>query len=486
MTNTTRSLTALMTALIFTLPGCGGGGGGSNAGSSNGNGGLTQQPVIPTTQARAPVASPAAVPAVTPVAVDQAILRHVHRNTVQGILLPDGNYIDSNNAKVEWRGPFGIYIELNRNSDSTYVIEPEDNGLAYFRVTNTKPNGKVRIHNFHGVPAGYYLTFDSTNVEDDDIDNQPNLCRKVNIRGTDVPAGSTGTRLLINGREQADVKYANNQSYAEDVTLCPMNSQGHFLVVMARDDSSGAVRYGFNFYQELSDGDVLEVALAHDAEMAPWTASKAIDDEFSLAGIHPGLTQEITLYKSPENSTQNTGLGGVYPKFNALGLDRYRFSSDSTDLSVGTSNLYREFSADLVQANFTVNDIRLAEITTTPLSVSWQNEGAGEPALVSGVMFNAGLRQTYAFMSMDPEVLADRQFDFPFDDLEYVVDTAFTGVAGASGIGDGELGYVGDAALMTGFLYWPNSQVVSGHNADLFVTADLGELLKFLLAQSQE
>ena len=486
MTNTSRSLVGLAVAVVFSLAGCGGGGGSSSGNSGNsGSGGLTQGPVIPTTQAKAPVASPAAVPAVTPAAVDKAILRHVHRNTAKGNLLPDGKYIDSNNAKVERRGPFGLYIELGRNADNTYVIEREDNGLAYFRVTNTKPNGKVRIHNFYGVPTGYYLSFDSTDAEDKSTGSPADLCRKVDIRGTDVPAAGTGVRLLINGRVQSGVKYANNQSYVEDVTLCPVDGQ-HYLAVIARDDGDGAVRYGFNFYRDLKDGDVIELALAHDAEMAPWKASKAIDNEFDLAGIRHGWSREITLYKSPENSAQNTGLGGNFPKFNALALDTYRFRSDTTDLSVGNSNVHREFSADLAQVNFTVSEIRLADITATPLAIRWESVGADAPKLVSGVMFNAGLTQTYAFMSMDPEVLSERQFDYPVDDLKYLVDTAFSGVTGAAGIGDGEQGFVGDAALMTGFLYWPNRQGISGNNADLFLTADLGKLLKFLLSQSHE
>lgn len=442
--------------------------------------------LIPDTAAVAAIATPQVQAADDIQVVNQAVLRHVHRNTVIGDFKPTGNYIDSPNGKVERLTSIGLYLEVERQADDRYTIEPDDNGLAYFRVTNTKPNGSVRVHNFHGVPVGHYMTFDTTNVDDDD--SFESQCRSVGIRLTNLPQQVASTaRLQINGSVKADAVYQDGQGYVEQVTLCPVDQGQHYLAVTVFETDDAGIQYGFNHYQGLQEGDLLEIDIEHQATSISWTSDHPIDNEYQLNGMRKGWRLETGLYTSLPQDSENRFI----PQFGALTLDSYRFNSDVTDLDVGIKQFNREFATGLTQLDFDINQIELEEVKFNPLELSWKNVGQDQPQVVSGIIFDSGLTQTYAFLSMDPDVLNDAEFDFPLDNITLLADSTLVGITAASGTSADSLRFVSNAAIYSGFLYWPgvdsNNPDISRHNnTDLFITANGTELLQFLLEQKVE
>jgi hypothetical protein len=222
--------------------------------------------------------------------------------------------------------------------------------------------------------------------------------------------------------------------------------------------------------------------MIHQADTIGYLADHPIDNEFVLAGLKSGWRVQTNLYTSEEQDSQNPFI----PQFDALVLDTYHFSSDITDQSVGIKMFNREFATDLTQAEFTINDIQLDEVSLTPLEVSWQNVGQSQPQMISGIVFDTDFTQTYAFMSMDPDVLNDEKFRFPLDDLELLLNGGLVGLTGSAGIGGGGLSFVGDAGLYSGLFYWPNPSQANGRNSDIFITADITELLQILLEAKLE
>lgn len=439
---------------------------------------------IPDTQQVTPVVPSFAVRQVDIPVVENAVLRHVHRNSVSGNILPTGQYIDSQNGKVEQKNILGLYSSVEKNDNNSYEISLEDNGLAYFRVTNTKQNGKVRVHNFYGVPAGHYMTFDTTNVDDDALDNVQSQCRNVSIRITELPPKMDNSRLLINGRVITDVKYADNKAYKEQLTLCPIDDNQHYLAIVAFENTAHDISYGFNYYQQLQDNDLLELAIEHQAEMILWSADMPIDNEFQLSGLNSKWRVQVPLYVTPDSGgTNNSHQNGFLPKFTALDLDSYHFTSDVTELSSGVSIYKRQFNADLTQSDFIINQIQFDQITLKSLDLTWNNIGHHQAKLITGTIFDQSLTQTYAFMSMDPEVLSDNRLVFALDDVPLLLASSLVGLIGASGTQDNNLSFAADAGLYAGYLYWPNKDRASTDNADLFISANGSLLIQFLLEQ---
>jgi len=462
-------------SITFFISGCSGG---SNVPTPTAPVEPPQASLIPDTPAISPLAPLVAKPPLPAIAgPTQAILRHVHRNTVSGVLSPKGDYVDSDNAKVEKRGILGVYFDVERQVDNRYVIDPEDNGLAYFRVTNTKPNGSVRVHNFYGVVPGYYMTFDTTDVDFQRPENPLSACKKVDLRLVGLPTMSPSSRLLINGRLITDAVIEQNKAYLQQINLCPINLAKNYLVMVVIENSETDIRYGFNFYQDLAENDFLEVDLDQQAEIVPWTADHEIGNEFDLYGIQYGWQIFQYLYSSPERDN----FSGTFPKFPALGLSSYQFSSDTTDLTSGVDINTREFTSELQSANFVINNIKLDNLSLNPLRLTWKNIGANRPKVISGLIFNTSFTQTYAFMSMDETVLNNEEFNFPHDNLSLLLDSTLVATTGAAGTESNDFQYLSQAALFTGFLYWPTEQTIGKNNSDLFITANGTALLQLIL-----
>ncbi len=126
------AITTLLLSSTFFLANCGGG-------SSPPPPAKIPSSKIPKTSAVAPIPPlVAAAPTPSTPAPNQAILRVVYRKTLSGVLSPNGDYLDSENVKVEKRGLFGLYANVSRQADKRYGITPEQNGLAYFKVTTKK------------------------------------------------------------------------------------------------------------------------------------------------------------------------------------------------------------------------------------------------------------------------------------------------------------------------------------------------------------
>ncbi|WP_281560036.1 hypothetical protein [Thalassomonas sp. RHCl1] len=414
--------------------------------------------------------------------VESAVLRHVHRNTVFGNIHPKGDYIDSNNAKVEQLNLLGFYSEIEKNTDNSYQIPPQDNGLAYFRVTNTKANGKVRVHNFYGVPPGHYMTFDSTNADNEAKDNYQTFCRNVSVRITDlVKSASEQARLLINGRIISDAVFSGNKAYTETLSLCPVDDGGHYLALVVYENAQNDISYGFNYYRQLQDNDLLEITLEHQAEMIPWSADLPIDNEYRLGGMNNKWRVQVPLYISPEGG--NSHQSGTSPKFSELGLDSYHFTSDVTDSSVGMAKYQREFAGDTLQNEFIINQLVFDDINLNSLDLTWNNSGTHQPDIISGTIFDQGLTQTYAFMSMDPDLLAQGRLTFPLDDVPHLITSSLVGLVGASAAQEANFNFVGDAAFHAGHLYWPQTHASDLNGTDLIITANGSEFIQLLLGQ---
>ena len=89
-------------------------------------------------------------------------------------------------------------------------------------------------------------------------------------------------------------------------------------------------------------------------------------------------------------------------------------------------------------------------------------------------------------MSMDPDVLLDKQLNFPIDNIELLLESAVSSLIAASGTADQQHHFVSSAALFSGFLYWPNtSDEVDANqlNSDVFISGDGSELLDLLIKE---
>jgi hypothetical protein len=458
--------------MILFLASCGGG-------SNNSPAPLPPASKIPITSAV--VAIPPLLPITPVVPVNpnptKAILRNVYRNTVSGDLKPDANYVDSDNATVEKRGILGLYFNVNREADNRYLIDPESNGLAYFKVTNTSPNGFKRIHNFYGVVPGYYMTLDSSSNNFQAPANPFSHCKNVAIRIVNLPVLLANSRIIINGAWHSNAVIETNKAYLNQVNLCPGDANKHYFLSVVVENSASDIRYGFNFYQDLNDNDLLEININQQADIVPWTSDQALGKSYDLNGVVTGLSIQQRLYSSPDGGK----FSGTFPEFTAVAITSYRFKSDTSDLTIGVDLNTREIMGDAQQADFTINDIKLNNVSLTPLELSWQNIGNDQPNVVTGTIFDIGFTQTYAFMSMDPGVINNAKFTFPIEDLPLLIDSSLASLIGAAGTANSNSRYLGESALYSGFLYWPPLPETSLDNSDLFLTATGNDLLQLIL-----
>jgi len=458
--------------IILFLASCGGG-------SNNSPAPLPPVSKIPITSAVLPIPPLLPISPVVPVNSNptKAVLRHVYRNTVSGDLQPDANYVDSDNATVEKRGVLGLYFEVNREPDNRYIIEAESNGLAYFKVTNIRPNGFKKIHNFYGVLPGYYMTLDGSSNNFQAPDSPFSPCKNVAIRIVNLPVLLPNSRIIINGALHSDAVIEQNKGYLNQVSLCPGDANKHYFISVVVENSSTDIRYGFNYYQDLNDNDLLEININQQADIVPWTSDQELSKNYGLNGVVTGLSIQQRLYSSPSGSK----FSGTFPKFTALVLTSYRFKSDSTDLSIGIDLNTREIMADVQQANLTINDIKLNNVSLTPLELSWENIGNDQPKVVTGTIFDSSFTQTYAFMSMDSDVINNGEFTFPLEDLPLLIDSTLASLIGGAGTANGNSRYLGESALYSGFLYWPPQPETGLDNSDLFLTATGNDLLELIL-----
>ncbi|MFT5757360.1 MAG: hypothetical protein ACI9LM_002089 [Alteromonadaceae bacterium] len=413
--------------------------------------------------------------------VNHAVLRHVYRDSVKGERSPFADFLDSSNAVVERHIALGFYSEIAIEPDNSYIIEPEDNGLAYFRVTNTRPSGRVRVHNFYGVPAGYYMTFDSTDI---DYDNSTKSnCRDVAVRINDLSTQTdSAARLMFNGQLISDAVYKNNQAYQEHFNLCAISSKNDYLLVIAYENEPRNIRYGFHYYKDLADADLLEITLEHQAEIIEWSSDHKMDDDFIINGKKSSWRRHFGLYRSHLQG----GMNGYLPKFPLLAVDSYTYVGRYEESSGGINIVKREFLSDAVDVIFDVNQMQLNDISLTPYEINWQSMGQDSEKIISGIIFDKSLTQTYAFMSMDPDVLLEKKLNFPLDNFELLLESTVGSLVAVSSGEEAQLRFVTDAALLSGFSYWPSKTGDVAHkklNSDIFISGDGSELLALLIKE---
>jgi hypothetical protein len=436
--------------------------------------------IISTAQAVSPVPIPNITePQVDIPVVKNAVLRHVYSESIEGILSPTADFINSPNAVVERHIALGFYSEVTAEPDNSYIIEPEDNDLAYFRVTNTRPSGRVRVHNFYGVPVGHYMTRDTT-----DIDHKNKIassCRDVAVRLNNLPSQINATaQLMINGQVINDAVYNNNQAYKAHVNLCAISSENDYLLVVAYENEQRDIDYGFQYYKNLADEDLLEIALEHKAEIIEWSSDHLMNDNFTLRGDKSNWRAQVGLY----HSYLQSGMNGYLPKFSMLTLDKYHFNGSYGASDGGINFVKREFAADTIDIAFDINQMQLEGIDLTPYRISWQSLGQDSERIVSGVIFDQSLTQTYAFLSMDPDVLLDKELNFPLDNIELLIDSTVSSLVAAASAEEKQRHFVSSAAIFSGFLYWPNTSGDAANNelnSDAFISGDGSVLLELLI-----
>lgn len=479
-----------VTCLSILLAACGGGG--STESTSTTSTGttppVTTSPVLPVQN----IAPPVAVPTSSAGAfedpevphVDNVVLRHVHRNTFGFPIDVNGGYIDSPNAIVEIRGPLDIYFPIERNENHSWTIEPENNGLAYFRVVNTKPNGSVRVHNFYGVPVGHYITLDSTDVPNDiPASTISSECRTVDVQVAVATDDTSITNLQINGTVRTrSTDSTIEQTTVEDVQLCAVNDD-YYFVMATWESEQGSVEYGFNYYQSIDEGDLLELELDHLSTTIPWSTDVNNENSFVLRANDSrwSTTQKLFTGDYDDDAPQ------LVPVFDELSVDSFVFRT-TDGVTLGQRSFEREFAPDATELNFDLNDIIYEDIELTPTSLHWQSNGTDHASVVTGVIFNSQLTQTYAFMSMDPEVINDRDFDFPLQDIELMLDSSFILMnATAAGKDSGNLNYLTTAGIFSGFVYLPNGiQNQRNYNSDHLISVNISETLELLLIAAWE
>ena len=437
---------------------------------------------IPTTQATSFVTEPSITSSEIIIPkVEYAVLRHVYRESISGKLSPFADFLDSPNGVVEQHIAFGFYTEISAEEDDSYIIELDDNDLAYFRVTNTRPSGRERVHNFYGVPAGYYMTLDTTDIDFEK--NTESSCHDIAVRIDNLPLPiNLSARLMINGQVINDVVYEDGQAYQEHVNLCAISQDNDYLVVVAYEEEARDIQYGFHYYKDLSDEDLLEITLEHQADIIEWSSDHQMDDTYRLSGKKTEWSVQTGLYSSDLQG----GTSGYLPKFPILNIDSYRFSGSYDESRGGINIVKRELFADDTTVTFNINQMQLDDISLTPNKISWQSIGQDSEKIVSGIIFDQSLTQTYAFMSMDPDVLLDKQLNFPLDNIELLLESAVSSLIAASGTADMQHHFVSSAARFCGFFYWPatkDDEHANQLNSDVFISGDGSELLDLLIKE---
>ena len=446
----TITLVAVMAA--FSASSCGDDPDENNTGIGDGNNGGTTVPgEIPDTLARTPVSTPSVS---LPLLTDpdgNAVLRHVVRSSVSGPVLPSGNYQNSGTATVERRVRGENYEALTAEDDGRYLIAPEDNELAYFRVINTATGGAIRVHHFHGVPAGHYMTFDTDSG--DEVVATDN-CRDVAVRVLSVPTERPDDhRLLVNGLQSSLPVYDDSRGYLRTASVCAIDQSGHYLATVVYDDGAGGIRYGFNFYQGIADGDTLEIDLSEEAGSVSWSASHDINEAYTLAARQPGWSRTVTLYTPPATDNESLGQSGTFPDFAALPVAGYRFTTTISDANSGSFSVQRDVALASTEVEWQINPLEFGGSSISVRESTWDNNGEGTPGVVSGVVYD-GQRQTFAFMSMDPQVLSSNSIDFVLDDQLLLFNADEIGLTLAATTDQDNLEFASSAARQAGFRFW--------------------------------
>lgn len=471
----TLSLLAIMAA--FSASSCG-----DDSNDKNPNGGNGPASEIPDTLARGPVNAPSVSEPLLTDPGGNAIVRHVVRASVSGDVTPLGNYTASTTGTVERRVRTNVYETVAAGSDGRYLIAPETDQLAYFKVTNVDAAGATRVHNFDGVPSGYYMTFDTaTGASAGGTGNTATTeCRDIAVRILGLPAEKKGDhRLLINGQVISSPVFEETKGYVKTINLCAIDQSQHYLATVVSDNGADGIRYGFNFYQGLDKADLLEINLAQLATTVTWSADHAINDAYSLAAQKNGWSRRITLYSPRAVETASFSQNGTFPGFDAIPLDSLRFISTTQDDNTGAVTLQRDVAQQQLTVNFDIDNLLIGDTRLESLGVGWDNTGNDKAAVVTGVLYD-GTVQTYAFMSMQPEVLNDDNIDFDIDSLPVFQAADSAGVNLAAGDAPDNLHFVSRAARQAGFRFWPYPAATTGNvdiAADPVVISHLDDLL---------
>ena len=455
-----------------------------NNGGNGGNGGTTPPSQIPDTLARGPVSAPSVSQPLLADPDGKAILRHVVRSSVSGDVMPLGNYTASTTGTVERRVSTNVYEEVEAASDGRYLIEPEANNLAYFKVTNVTADGATRVHNFSGVPAGYYMTFDTaTNADASNSATSQTECRNVAVRILGLPAEKAeGQRLLINGQVQASPVFEDTRGYVSSVEVCAIDRSGHYLATVVYDDGTDVLRYGFNFYQGIESKNLLELSLNQLAGSATWSADHPINEAYTLSVNTPGWSTPVKVFSPLATEQEKFADSGKYPAFSAIPAGSIRFVSETADADTGTVLLQRDVALDSLSVTFDIDNVKVDDSRLATLDVSWDNGGEDAPDVVTGVHYN-GEQQIYAFMSMEPAVLSSSNIEFDINDIALLQGADTLGINLAAGNEANNLHYASRAARQAGFRFWPYPAAANG-NLDIAADPVIVSNLKTLLIQS--
>ncbi len=453
-----------VSSLCLLTTACGGGGGGGRV--------VTPPPPpvskIPSTTAITALAAPERVSVETPTDATMAEVNHVYRDNFQ---------IQSPNGVVEEVIFNGIYRDVDVDDDGKYRIEPRSNGLSYFKVTNTKPNGSKRIFYFYGVPPGEYVTLDSTDIDDEAV----SACKKVQLRVVGLTGESSAFRM--SGTEPAGLIREGSKAYVKEQSICPLSANGDFMAFVT-EETNGQVRYGFSFYKDLNDNDFIEVNIQHDAEMVNWNS----DDEIALAmninAYRADWNSPIKLFTSaPSNSeTTPSGVSGQMPTFPAIDWDRYEATPDR----IGKRGDHvRSFAADASEVSFSYTELNITDMAVTPLDVSWDISGADSSTILGGTVFNSSLRQSFAFMTMDPDVIEDGRLIYPVDDLDELSDGYVLLLSAANNLDINRFNHGETPALMSGLIYayQDHGSIATDSVTDATVSGLVVELVEQLLEE---
>ncbi|MBD1389770.1 hypothetical protein IC617_10060 [Neiella sp. HB171785] len=459
---------SLVVIFAAMFSGCGGGSGGSSAASQS-------KSAIPTTIAVPSSGRPNVSPEQHVPALSYARLTHIYRDAFLA-----GDRSDSAlspNGEVEQLTSLGLYEPVDASDDGSYRIELQDNDLAYFRVINTKANGAERVHLFYGVPAGDYMTFDSSDF-DAPAQSTDSGCRDVSVR-INALTTAANRRLLLNGEETKVDIAEGAKAWIDSVNLCPLQDTDSYLLVVTQD-IDGDINYGFEFYRQLSDNDVLELTIEHAARMVPWTSNVPVNYYYTVAGKHQDWDTIIKLYTPPLDEEEAESLpapitSGLLPAFDAIGFDRVVWSAESSALH------NREFAASAEEIAFELQQIDIRDISLDPISIEWSDNGLAKPKIISGIIFDDSATQTYAFISMDPKVLRQSKLQFPIEDIELLVDSVFVGVYAASNMPDSSEGYITSAGISAGLIALPNDNAHPLNNQDSVFAGNAAGIFELLI-----
>jgi len=256
-----------------------------------------------------------------------------------------------------------------------------------------------------------------------------------------------------------------------------LDVDGHYLVLLAVQLSKTDIRYGFHYYQNLNDNDLVEIGITDLADIIPWTSDQDLSEGYSLYGFQSGWDTSITLY--------GRGIGGDFsgnfPRFTALNLTSMTFDSNFSSKGKGIHNVTRRFDPLNNSLDIQSHQIELKSLSLTPLDLSWTSSGSAQAEIVTGMVFGAGLKHTYTYATMDDSIISSGKFDFPIDDIPDLVDGLLFSVAASASISAGNQGFISNPAVFSGYLFWPFYNPANTPDSDLFLNVNGSELLQYLL-----